>query len=35
MPIDKSLNEMPSEAELKIEIEEPEMPEIEVVLEDD
>ena len=35
MPIDKALNEMPSEGELKVEIETPDMPEIEVVLEDD
>lgn len=35
MPIDKALNEMPSEGELKVEIDAPEMPEIEVVLEDD
>ena len=35
MPIDKALNEMPSEGELKIEIEQPEMPEIEIVLDED
>ena len=35
MPIDKALNEMPSEGELKIEIDAQEMPEIEVVLEED
>ena len=35
MPIDKALNLMPSEAELKIEIEQEQMPEIEIVLEED
>ena len=35
MPIDKALNEMPSEGELKIEIEQEEMPEIEIVLDED
>jgi hypothetical protein len=35
MPIDKSLNEMPSESDLKIEIDAPEMPEIEVILDED
>ena len=35
MPIDRALNEMPSESDLKVEIEAPDMPEIEVVLEDD
>ena len=35
MPIDKILNEAPSESELKIEIEQEPLPEIEVVLEDD
>lgn len=35
MPIDKSLNEMPSEGDLKVEIDAPAMPEIEVILEDD
>ena len=35
MPIDKIINEAPSESELKIEIEQEDMPDIEVVLEED
>ena len=35
MPIDKAINAMPSEADLKIEIEQQDMPEIEIVLEED